>query len=135
MRAWNTLLPGRILTIHAYTLIRAFFGILTSLLIPPNAPVQMYLFGITIYMVGECVGWSIGCIAMKIALKVRNQEVTRESLLRVAQMYVVISASAFIIISPISYSGLLKVGRPIPTQSLKTRCSRGSFWILGELFH
>jgi len=47
----------------------------------------MYLFGITLYVVGECIGWSIGCIAMKIALEVRNKTVTRESILRVEQMY------------------------------------------------
>jgi len=77
------MLPERSLTAMGNA---AFFGVLTSLLIPPNAPVQMYLFGITLYVVGECIGWSIGCIAMKIALEVRNKTVTRESILRVEQM-------------------------------------------------
>ncbi len=47
-------------------------------------------------MVGECIGWSIGCLAMKIALEVRNKTVTRESILRVEQMYVIVFAGVFL---------------------------------------
>ncbi|KZT02812.1 uncharacterized protein LAESUDRAFT_729774 [Laetiporus sulphureus 93-53] len=63
----------------------AFFGLLGSLMIPPNMPVQMYLAALLTLIVGECLGWAFGAAGMRAALAVRNQVVTQAELQKVAQ--------------------------------------------------
>uniref|UniRef100_A0A0W0FWJ3 ER transporter 6TM N-terminal domain-containing protein n=1 Tax=Moniliophthora roreri TaxID=221103 RepID=A0A0W0FWJ3_MONRR len=50
----------------------AFFSILTSFFLPPNMPVQFFLFMISTLVIGLLLGWGIGAAAMRAALASRN---------------------------------------------------------------
>ncbi|CCM03466.1 uncharacterized protein FIBRA_05599 [Fibroporia radiculosa] len=63
----------------------AFFALLGSMLVPPNMPVQVFLFVLMTVVVGVCFGWGISAAAMRAALAVRNQLLVEQTLLREEQ--------------------------------------------------
>ncbi|TDL18689.1 hypothetical protein BD410DRAFT_900749 [Rickenella mellea] len=63
----------------------AFFALMSSFLVPPNMPVQMFVFAISTMIVGMCFGWAIGAAAMKAALSARNQKVLKQTILSVQE--------------------------------------------------
>ncbi|KAI0087246.1 hypothetical protein BDY19DRAFT_986266 [Irpex rosettiformis] len=63
----------------------AFFGILASLMIPANLPVQLFIFALATMIVGMCLGWGLGAAAMRGALAARDQVVLQAELQREAQ--------------------------------------------------
>ncbi|KAK7062721.1 hypothetical protein VNI00_000209 [Paramarasmius palmivorus] len=50
----------------------AFFSILTSFFLPPNMPVQFFLFMISTLVFGLLLGWGIGAAAMRAAVASRD---------------------------------------------------------------
>jgi hypothetical protein len=88
---------------------RAFFAVLTSLFLPANLPIQMFLFVstypcyyssirllnalyisqiISTLMIGVLLGWAIGVAAMRGALAARDQVLLRNTLQKVQSRYV-----------------------------------------------
>ncbi|KAI0339296.1 hypothetical protein BDW22DRAFT_1409168 [Trametopsis cervina] len=63
----------------------AFFGLLGSLMMPPNLPVQLFLFVLTTMVFGMCLGWGLGAAAMRAALAARDQVLLQSQLQREAQ--------------------------------------------------
>ncbi|KAH8119852.1 hypothetical protein DFH11DRAFT_1754336 [Phellopilus nigrolimitatus] len=57
----------------------AFFTILASLIVPPNMPVQMFFFAISLMIVGMMLGWGLGAATMRAGLAVRNQTLLKSA--------------------------------------------------------
>ncbi|KAI0300497.1 hypothetical protein B0F90DRAFT_1723438 [Multifurca ochricompacta] len=75
--AFLVILPDRTLKTMGNA---AFFGFLTSLLLPPSFPVQFFFFMISTVLVGTLLGWAIGAAGMKAALAARNKVLLQSSL-------------------------------------------------------
>jgi hypothetical protein len=91
---------------------RAFFTVMTSLFLPANLPVQMFLFvstylmhPVTLYhytltdnllqsistlMIGVLLGWGIGAAGMRGALAARDQILLKSTLQKVQSRYIII---------------------------------------------
>ncbi|KAI0070747.1 hypothetical protein K474DRAFT_1631398 [Panus rudis PR-1116 ss-1] len=76
------LLPNKSLSVLGNA---AFFALMASLMVPPNIPVQLFLFLLTTIIFGLCLGWAFGCAAMRAALAARDQQVLKASLQREQQ--------------------------------------------------
>ncbi|OBZ77446.1 Uncharacterized protein C57A7.05 [Grifola frondosa] len=63
----------------------AFFALLVSVMVPPNMPVQIFIFTLSTLVAGLLLGWGIGCAAMRGALAARNQLLLKESLQKEAE--------------------------------------------------
>lgn len=103
------------ISLTGYKPCRAFFTILSSLFMPPNLPIQMFLFVsphprpflmlcahsffirptkiISTLVVGVLLGWGIGAAAMRGALAARNQVVLQSTLQKVQSRYVYLHSS------------------------------------------
>ncbi|KAL7284167.1 hypothetical protein ACG7TL_001449 [Trametes sanguinea] len=58
----------------------AFFALLLSVMVPPNMPVQIFMFVITTIVFGLSLGWALSCAGMAAALAARDQTLLKETL-------------------------------------------------------
>ncbi|EED82525.1 predicted protein [Postia placenta Mad-698-R] len=63
----------------------AFFALLGSMFVPPNMPLQIFLFALFTIVLGVCLGWAFGAAAMHAALAARSQTLLRAALQKEAQ--------------------------------------------------
>ncbi|KDQ52244.1 hypothetical protein JAAARDRAFT_184405 [Jaapia argillacea MUCL 33604] len=63
----------------------AFFAMLVSIMLPPNAPVQMFLFMISTLVIGVLLGWAVGAAAMAASLAARNEVLLKQAYEKVQQ--------------------------------------------------
>ncbi|KAI0946571.1 hypothetical protein AcW1_010001 [Taiwanofungus camphoratus] len=63
----------------------AFFTLITSLMMPPNMPLQIFVFVLLTIALGVLLGWGLGAAAMRAALAVRDQAVVKATLQKEAQ--------------------------------------------------
>lgn len=63
----------------------AFFTLLGSMFVPPNMPLQIFLFALFTIVLGVCLGWAFGAAAMRAALAARSQTLLRAALQKEAQ--------------------------------------------------
>ncbi|EPS95103.1 hypothetical protein FOMPIDRAFT_1038634 [Fomitopsis schrenkii] len=63
----------------------AFFVLLASLMVPPNMPLQLFIFALLTIIIGLCLGWAISAAAMASALAARDQLLLKSELQRVQQ--------------------------------------------------
>ncbi|KZT25917.1 hypothetical protein NEOLEDRAFT_1132953 [Neolentinus lepideus HHB14362 ss-1] len=63
----------------------AFFGMIVSLMLPPNMPVQTFLFAIAMLYIGLLLGWAFGAAAMRASLAARSQVLLKQTLQKVQQ--------------------------------------------------
>ncbi|KIM71841.1 hypothetical protein PILCRDRAFT_93686 [Piloderma croceum F 1598] len=78
--AFVLLMPQASLNILGNT---AFFTVMTSLFLPANLPVQMFVFSIATVVIGVLLGWGIGAAGMRGALAARNQVLLKSTLEKV----------------------------------------------------
>ncbi|KAI0646345.1 hypothetical protein C8Q79DRAFT_909612 [Trametes meyenii] len=71
------ILPNRSLATLGNT---AFFSFLVSIMVPPNMPVQVFIFAITTLVLGLALGWAIACAGMAAALAARDQTLLKATL-------------------------------------------------------
>ncbi|CDO75856.1 hypothetical protein BN946_scf184833.g7 [Trametes cinnabarina] len=62
----------------------AFFAFLLSVMVPPNMPVQIFMFIITTIVFGLTLGWALSCAGMAAALAARDQTLLKETLQKTA---------------------------------------------------
>ncbi|KAG8931810.1 hypothetical protein FRC02_002104 [Tulasnella sp. 418] len=82
--SWATvvlLLPNR--SLHALGN-AAFFAGVASIILPPNMPIQSFVFAVTMLIMGCLIGWAWGSAAMAAALRTRNAAATRAALAQVS---------------------------------------------------
>ncbi|KAI5117073.1 hypothetical protein M0805_007950 [Coniferiporia weirii] len=95
-RSWKTLARCWLATWAAFVLIlpdkslrtlgnASFFCCLSSLMVPPNMPVQMFIFAISLMMLGMLLGWGFGAAAMRSAVAARSATLLRSSYQRAEQ--------------------------------------------------
>ncbi|EIW75394.1 hypothetical protein CONPUDRAFT_169272 [Coniophora puteana RWD-64-598 SS2] len=63
----------------------AFFTMMTSFFLPANLPIHTFLFLTSTLVIGLCLGWVFGVVAMRSALAVRDQVLLSQNLEKVAQ--------------------------------------------------
>ncbi|TFK50476.1 hypothetical protein OE88DRAFT_1736022 [Heliocybe sulcata] len=63
----------------------AFFGMIVSLMLPPNMPVQTFLFAIAMLYVGLLLGWAFGAAAMRASLAARSQVLLQQTFQKLQQ--------------------------------------------------
>ncbi|KAH9925739.1 uncharacterized protein B0H18DRAFT_1007982 [Fomitopsis serialis] len=80
--AFILLLPHASLTTLGNT---AFFVLLASLMVPPNMPLQLFVFALLMIIIGLCLGWALGAAGMAAALAARNQVLLKSELEKVEQ--------------------------------------------------
>ncbi|PCH37055.1 hypothetical protein WOLCODRAFT_140699 [Wolfiporia cocos MD-104 SS10] len=95
-RSWKTLVRCWIASWVSFVIIlpdkslrtlgnAAFFALIGSMIMPPNMPIQMFLFAMMTLVIGLCLGWAFGAAAMRAALAVRNEVLVRQTLQKVQQ--------------------------------------------------
>ncbi|THH07358.1 hypothetical protein EW145_g3442 [Phellinidium pouzarii] len=89
-RSWKTLARCWLASWAAFVIIlpekslktlgnASFFVALVSLMVPPNMPVQMFIFAISLIVSGMLLGWGIGAAAMRAAVAARNTTLLQSS--------------------------------------------------------
>ncbi|EPQ51266.1 hypothetical protein GLOTRDRAFT_66016 [Gloeophyllum trabeum ATCC 11539] len=63
----------------------AFFSVLVSLMLPPNMPVQMFIFAIAMLYIGLLLGWAFGAAAMRASLAARDQVLLQHAFQKVQE--------------------------------------------------
>ncbi|KZT41392.1 hypothetical protein SISSUDRAFT_305773 [Sistotremastrum suecicum HHB10207 ss-3] len=78
--AFVLILPGNSLLVMGNA---AFFAFMTSLIIPPNMPAQLFAFVVLTSLLGCLFGWGFGAVAMRASLALRNTVTTASAILMV----------------------------------------------------
>ncbi|KAF5353705.1 hypothetical protein D9758_008696 [Tetrapyrgos nigripes] len=63
----------------------AFFSMLSAFFLPPNIPVQLFVFMISTMLIGILLGWGVGAAAMRAASAVRSQALLQAATLQLQQ--------------------------------------------------
>ncbi|KAF8530979.1 hypothetical protein JB92DRAFT_3105728 [Gautieria morchelliformis] len=76
-RSWLAAWAAFLLIIPNHSLntfgVATFFACMSTIMVPPALPVQVYFYAMALLISGSLLGWAWGCAAMKVALTVRNQ--------------------------------------------------------------
>ncbi|EJD03603.1 uncharacterized protein FOMMEDRAFT_133035 [Fomitiporia mediterranea MF3/22] len=83
IRCWVSTFASLVVILPTRSLIAlgnvAFFCLLGSLMMPPNMPIQMFFYVISLIILGQLLGWALGAAAMKAAIAARSVVLLRSS--------------------------------------------------------
>ncbi|KAI8970891.1 hypothetical protein BD414DRAFT_501521 [Trametes punicea] len=63
----------------------AFFSFILSIIVPPNMPVQIFMFLVTTIVSGLALGWALSCAGMAAALAARDKTLLKQTLQKTAE--------------------------------------------------